>query len=203
MPTDEKMRILEMIENGEISPEEGIAMIDALDAEAGDRPEVVAPPPDGDNAPNASASIEAEIARWKRWWQLPAGLGVALAMLSSMWLFNSLQSERGGGFYVALLLFLLSVGLVALAWHTRTSRWLHVRVRQPQGSSPRNIVFSMPLPVGLSAWFLRTFGHLIPSLDGTALDELILSLDDAMTDGPLFVHVNEGADGDQVQVYIG
>ena len=69
---------------------------------------------------------------------------------------------------------------------------------------PRNIALSFPLPIRLTAWFLRTFGPHIPQLKDTGVDELILALGDSASPGnPLLVNVNEGEGGEQVEVYIG
>jgi hypothetical protein len=43
-----------------------------------------------------------------------------------------------------------------------------------------------------------------PRLKDTNVDELIVALNDSVTrDEPLFIDVQEGADGERVQVYIG
>jgi hypothetical protein len=58
--------------------------------------------------------------------------------------------------------------------------------------------------VRLAAWFLRLFSPFIPKLRDTGVDELILALDETTTpDNPFYVEVNEGKDGEKVQVYIG
>jgi len=92
---------------------------------------------------------------------------------------------------------------MALAWGSRTARWLHVRVHQKEGERPQNISISLPLPLHLIAWLLRNFGSYIPNLDATGLDEVILALDKTSPEAPLYVEVNEGSDGERVEVYIG
>jgi hypothetical protein len=56
----------------------------------------------------------------------------------------------------------------------------------------------------LAAWFLRTFGRYIPNLEKTAADEILVALEQTTSsDSPLVVNVDEGDDGEKVQVYIG
>ena len=85
-----------------------------------------------------------------------------------------------------------------------SASWLHIRIRQKPGERPQTIALSFPLPIRITAWFLRNFGSRIPKLKETGLDELILALGkNATPQAPFYIEVNEGEDGEQVQVYIG
>jgi hypothetical protein len=118
------------------------------------------------------------------------------------WAFRT--SGFGFWFACAWFPFLLGVAVLALAWSSRTSPWLHVRVHQAPGERPRKIAISLPIPVHLTVWGLRTFGHYIPQMGDTSLDEVILALKDVAKEGtPLFVDVDEGENGERVQVFIG
>ena len=100
----------------------------------------------------------------------------------------------------------LALGLIlmALAWYSRTARWLHLRIYQGAGEWPQRIALSFPLPIRTSAWALRKFGRWIPQLEGTSIDELLLALDQNTTsDQPFYVEVEDDKDGDRVQVFIG
>jgi hypothetical protein len=58
--------------------------------------------------------------------------------------------------------------------------------------------------LGLTAWFLRNFGHNLRGMGKTNVDEIIQVLDATGTSGaPLIVNVNDDKDGEHVQVYIG
>lgn len=146
-----------------------------------------------------------EINRWKQWWVIPLWAGVGITIIGGLlmfWAFNA----GGFGFWFACAWFpfLLGVALLALAWSSRTSPWLHVRVHQAPGERPQKIAISFPIPVRLTVWGLRTFGHYIPQLGDTSLDEVILALKDVAKEGtPFFVDVDEGEDGERVQVFIG
>jgi hypothetical protein len=97
---------------------------------------------------------------------------------------------------------LLIVGVVSIR-----SPWIHIRVDTGQDEWPRRIVISLPLPLRFSGWVLRQFGHWMPGLGETGVDELLLALD-TFEDGfspesPLFIEVEDGEDGERVEVYLG
>jgi len=76
-----------------------------------------------------------------------------------------------------------------------------VRVRQADGP---NITIAFPLPLGLVAWGLRIAQPFVPQLKDTGVDELLLAMQEELGDGhPFVVEVDEGEDGEQVQVYFG
>jgi len=87
----------------------------------------------------------------------------------------------------------------------QNSKWFYVNVdRQEAHDGPRNITFGFPLPFGLTAWFLRNFGHTIHGMKNTSVDDIIQVLDATGKSGePFIVNVNDGENGEHVQVYIG
>jgi len=95
--------------------------------------------------------------------------------------------------------------LIALGAGGANSKWLYVNVdRRNAQDWPRNITFGFPLPFGLTAWFLRMFGHHVSGLENTNVDEIIQILDaTGKSDAPLIINANDNEDGEQVQVYIG
>jgi len=252
----ERTKILEMIQEGTITAEEGMILLNALGESAApeieadvnlvaDHSEVTAetvtleeieaeldeglPSPEGEvletefkevqpeperfetepeilpDPPKVEALDSKELNKWKRWWVIPLWIGIGITIIGSLWMVGALTT-RGIGFWFACswFPFLLGVGLLALAWGSRTGPWLHVRVQQPPGETPQRIAISFPIPIRLMAWGLRTFGHFIPHMDGVNLDEIILSLKDISDDeAPLFVDVNEGEGREKVQVFIG
>jgi len=244
MPSEnERLRILGMIENGELSPDEGARLLSGLtdepsppedlseqDAmqvlekvERGElKPEQAAdllrasagneshPAPKGDaveitaHAPHPHAEMP-KLGRWRDWWMIPLWVGVAITLLSSYGMYAISQSSGTGfWFYVGLLFLLFGVGLTALAFASRDAPWLHVRVKQSPGEKPERISISFPIPIGLSTWFLRNFGHHIEGLNQTAVDEIILALENNLnSDQPLYIEVDESENGEQVQVFIG
>ena len=220
MSEDERRQILAMIENGTITAEQGLELMKAI----GDEAEAPALPEPGPQASSGAASEAAEPHRyapepeesphiahaaasakkWRGWWWIPMGVGVAITVLASVMMYLSIQSS-GYGFWFACswFPFLLGVGVMALAWAARSARWLHVRIQQKPGEKPQRIAFSLPIPLRLTAWFLRTFRGRIQGLENTNLDEVVLGLETLSPDQPLHVEVDEGPDGERVEVYIG
>jgi hypothetical protein len=213
---EERMRILDMVEQGLISASEGARLLRAFQEQASEEedkaeqgstaaepvPEVI---PDVPGGGPPDPEFEASLARWKRWWMLPLWVGVAVTVLGSLLiLWTYLASGFSFWFGCAWLPFLLGVAVMALAWGSRKARWLHLRVQQRPGQWPRTIAFSFPLPLGLAAWFLRIFGRYIPHLGETGVDEMVLAL--SKTTGPaspLIVDVHQGENGERVQIFIG
>jgi len=146
-----------------------------------------------------------EIKKWKRWWVIPLWIGAGITVIGGLLMYWA-SSANGFGFWFACswFPFLLGVAFLVLAWSSRTAPWLHVRIYQSPGKTPRKIAISFPIPIRLTTWGLRVFGHYIPNMEGVSLDEVIMALKDVSKDGtPLFVDVNEGEDGERVQVFIG
>ncbi len=194
--------ILDRIARGEITAQDALRQLDAAPAA---HTVLAAPGTAGSYAGAADAVPPAapDIESWKRWWQIPLAVGVVVIVASSALMASALQASGVGFWFLcATLPFALGVALAAVAWGSRSSRWLHVRVKTGQTSWPRSIAISIPIPIRLTAWALRTFRPDIPPLRGTSLDELILALESTSPGAPLYVDVDEG-DGERVQVFIG
>ncbi|MCC7358594.1 MAG: hypothetical protein IT317_03905 [Anaerolineales bacterium] len=199
----ERMQILQMIEDGQVSAAEGLRLLDALNSAPA--AEAAAPAPEA--ARPAPAALPAEdLNRWRRWWIVPMWIGAGIVLLGALLMYAALATTGQMGFWFgcATLPFIVGVLVMALAGFSQSARWLHVRVKTGQAEWPRNIAISFPLPIGLTAWFLRAFGHLIPKLRETGVDELIMALGEhTSADAPLYINVDEGSGGEKVQVYIG
>lgn len=225
-----RMQILEMIESGVITAEEGTRLLQAIEVEA-DRSEILdetfQPLPNrveaggeqfaGDfSGPEVGEVIDSpqgprlndfdeQIDKWRRWWMIPLWIGVGITILGGLMMFWAYQAS-GFGFWFgcAWLPFLLGVVMMAFAVSSRTSRWLHLRVHQKPGERPQTIAISFPLPLRFAAWFVRNFGRYIPQLNRNGLDEMILALGkNTGPQAPFYVEVDEGEGGEQVQIYIG
>ena len=145
-----------------------------------------------------------EINKWKRWWVIPMWVGVGITVVGGALMYSA-YANNGFGFWFACAWFpfMLGVLFMALAWGSRTTPWLHVRIHQRPGQSPQKIAISFPLPIRLAGWGLRTFGHYIPNMEGMDLDNVLVALNESAKDGtPFFVDVDD-EDGERVQVFIG
>ncbi len=187
----ERLRILELIESGEISVEEGARRLEATAEVDETSKSTVAP-----TAPIAHPAL----VRWL--WQGVSWAGVGLATGGGLLLTAVYAGEIAARWATwGWMLFVLGMLGLALGWWLRRANWLSVRVRQPDGP---NVFIALPLPLGLVALGLRIARPFVPQLEGTGVDELLLALRDEMKDGqPILVEVNEGEGREQIQVYFG
>lgn len=149
-------------------------------------------------------SFDPTQSRWRSWWWIPMGVGVSITVGGALFMYLAWQASGLGFWFVtACLPFLLGVIIMALAWASRKSRWLHIRIQQPEGESPRRIAISLPLPLRPLVWLARILKPIIPQLQRTGLDELLIALETTSLDQPVHIQVDEGEQGDRVEVYFG
>lgn len=197
---NERMEILAKIEGGKLSAEEGAQKLQDLGSEQSE--DVGTRSHTQTGRPNPGLDAE-DLEKWKRWWTVPLWVGIGVTILSGMWM-NAAFLASGAGLWFFCSWLPLSVGilLILLGSMSRSSRWLHVRIKQ-SGDDAAKVAISLPIPIRLSAWALRTFGRFVPGMDGTALDEIILALDQKTTENPFYIHLEDDEDGEQVEVFIG
>jgi hypothetical protein len=224
MTDQEREQVLKMIESGKISPEDGLKLMRTLDQSPA---EEESPVPKSEKAPDAGPDPAAEnkttesqsekssfendprIARVKslvrRLWQIPLWIGITITILSAWGMYALVRAaDLNFWFYCLSAPLLLGVLLMVAAVGSRRARWLFVDVHQKPGERPARIFLGFPLPLKLAAWFLRNFGHYIPDLKNTSVDEVIQVVETGLAgDTPLVVNVDEGDNGERVQVYIG
>jgi hypothetical protein len=195
---DAYLKVLQMIQDGTISAEEGARLLDAL----GQEPQS-ANQPTGETSSDEDAAVAAPVGppSWARWaWVYPLAAGLGLLAVAGVFTGLVMRDGRQLGWLVCTLPpMVLGALVMALAWWSRSARWLHVRVRDGE----KRINVSLPLPLRLAAWGVRLARPWVPQLQDTAVDELILSLAETdIQEGILAVEVNEGVD-EQVRVYLG
>jgi hypothetical protein len=209
MSSEERKKILEMVEQGKISAEQAAHLMRALEEDPDPAEiEVIEPEPvPGSEQTQSSAPEFEEVkARARRFAMIPLWIGVLIAVFSA-WGIYSIQQNAGMNFWFYCLLFPLFLGvlLIVLGAGGQSSRWLYVNVdRRNATDGPRNITLGFPLPLGITSWFLRTFGHNIHGMKNTNVDDIIQILDATGKSGePFIVNVQDDQDGEHVQVYIG
>jgi hypothetical protein len=181
--SDERLRILEQIDAGEIDVDDALRELQEINGQA--------------DTPASTAAMDKK--RYRHWWLILLAIGLGITGLGA-WL----GSLGGWWWLLAGPVLLLGVLAAAFAMATSNSMWVHVRVHTGQDSWPRRIAISMPIPLRLSAWFLRRFGHRIPQLDNTSVDELLVALQEGVSaDSPIFIEVAEGERGERVEVRLG
>lgn len=222
MTDQERAHVLKMIADGKITPEEGLRLMQALDQNpAEDEMKVIEPEAGPGSAPEAGAEkpeekaektgLEADpkMARVKatvrRLWQVPLWIGIGITVLSALGMYKVMSGPgMNFWFYCLTLPLLLGVLVIVAAVGIQKARWVFVDVHQKPGDHPQRIFLGFPLPLKFTAWFLRHFGHKIPDLNKTNVDDVIQVIETGFTgEEPLIVNVDEGEDGERVQVYIG
>jgi len=209
MTDPERSKILQMIDEGKITPEEGLRLMQVLKQEPVEteipveenEPQSPPPPPGTDHA--TSPELEKTVKTARSLWMIPTGLGVAILILGAWVIMRNLQASGANAWFFCLGLPLFVLGILVTIWgaSARTSRWLFVSVKQQPGDFPRHILIGFPLPLKLTSWFFRTFGHRIKEIGNAPVDLVVDAL--AQTSSPLVVNVDEGESGEKVQVFIG
>jgi hypothetical protein len=210
---NDRLRILEMIEHGEISAEEGWQRLQDLNGadlqadeeflEAERFPGAAALPPAAMPESGGMQPPPPDFSRWRSLWAIPMWVGIGFTIL-----FAYLMSQAaavGSVFWMlcASLPFALGVLQIIIGWGSRTAHWLHLRVQQPPGSTPQRIVISFPLPLQFAGWILRTFRGHIKGLEDIDMEGMLAAVgSNTSPENPLYVEVDEG-NGEKVQIYIG
>jgi len=211
---EERLGILKMLEDGQIGVEEAAELLAALRPEAAEeRPRGEDGEQDGATPSLEKAEPVVEVAapapqregmpgNLSRFWIYPAMAGGGLLVVGAalMGLFYAANAATGWRVCCGWVPMIVGLLVALLALWSRTARWLHLRISE-QGK--RKMAFSFPLPLTLTAWVVRIAQRFVPQLKETAVDEVIIALRDSDRDEPFSVDVQDGEDGERVQVYIG
>ena len=209
MSSEERKKILQMVEEGKISADEAAKLMRALDDDSAGAEMEVFETEAGSGFEGSEASapeFESVKVRARQFAMIPLWVGVFIAVLSAWGIF-AIQQNAGVNFWFFCLMFPLMLGvlLIALGAGGQGSKWLYVNVDRRQAhDGPRNITFGFPLPLGLTAWFLRNFGHNMRGMNRANVDGIIEVLHATGKSGePFIVNVDDDEDDEHVQVYIG
>ena len=206
MSSEERKKILQMVADGKISAEEAATLMRALDDSAEEQIQIIEAGPSFGSEKTDAPEFDQVRRRAMRFSGAFLSIGIIFIALSA-WAMFGIQKNNGLNFWFFCMTMPLFLGilLTMLGAGSRTSRWLYVNVdRSHQTEFPRNITIAFPLPLGLVAWFLKNFGSNISGLKNTNVDEILQAIAMAkdITE-PLIVHVDNGNDGEKVQVFIG
>lgn len=199
---NDRINILEQLRNGDISADEAEKMLSELGS-----PSIIEPDEEDDRlivAPrgeDAGITYDESLPQFNNLWQWITAAGAAVFLL-----FGLLVTSITGLF--AVLCFgpfvLAGFGIAALGLWSRSSHWIHVRVREKDGDK---ISISFPLPLGFAGAIMRIVQPMVSmragdvDLSGLNLAELISAMGDELSpENPIMVAVDD--DDDQVLVYI-
>jgi hypothetical protein len=181
---EERMRILEGLEKGEISSEEAVTLLKQGRALPPEKPLQIlerlekgeintqeaaerlsanhetSPPPEiptFEHMDSESVTIEPSIDAQDAW-RFLVGIGVVVVVLSSLLMATILKrSGMDFWFYCAWLPLALGVALTAFGWFTRNSTWMQLSVRSKDEG--HRIFFTLPLPVEAAVRWASQFGR--------------------------------------------
>ncbi|KUK93756.1 MAG: hypothetical protein XE06_0934 [Anaerolineaceae bacterium 46_22] len=216
MVNQAERKVLDMVEQGQISAEEGLRLINAMDgqseqpsestdyeASSADRELVEIKAEEAASRPQIPQEELDRVKHLKRWWVLPFAIGLLITTLGAIWMYMGYSAKGFGfGFWLSWIPFLLGIFITAVSYQSSHGVWLHVRIKQKPGESPQRIVISLPIPLGLTRWVVTTFGDRIPGLKDQPVSEYSEILKSISPEDPFYVHVNEG-NGEEVEVFIG
>ncbi len=213
MTDTERQQILKMIEEGKITAEEGLKLIQAIEESTAedDIPEAepqAEPASDFEAEPAPEKKVYPEFAKkiekFRRLWLIPLVIGLLITIPAAAWMYNTVQARSlGVGFLFSFLVFLFGVAVTAFGAGSRTMRWIYVNVDEHKpGKKPMRIVLAFPIPLGLVRWGISNFGHRIPERQRNVTNEVLDNvLGGPALDEPLLVDVDD--EDEHVQVYIG
>lgn len=219
MSSEERKKILQMVEEGKISAEEAAKLMRTLDEDVdseADEAEIeviesrAAPGFESDASGGSrrpeAPEFDAIKARARRFSLIPLWTGVFVTVFSA-WIIYAIQQNAGVNFwfYCMTLPLMLGVLLIALGAGGRSSRWIYVDVDRrdaKRGDGPRHITLGFPIPFGFVAWFFETFGHNINGMSKGKVEGIIQMMHATRESGePLMINVDD--DDAHVQIYIG
>ena len=216
MVDEAQRKVFDMVEKGQISADEGLRLINAMEASNKEKKKELEIQ-ESDFYSKQDVSLDSEekelpkipeeelkrMERLKRWWVLPFGIGLLITVLGAIWMYMGYTANGFGfGFWLSWIPFLLGIFILAVSFQSSRSVWLHVRIKQKPGETPHRIAISLPLPLSLTRWVISTFGSKIPGMQDQPMDEYSEMLKSVSPEEPFYVHVDEG-DGEEVEVFIG
>lgn len=204
MSEENRQIVLQMLQDGKLTADQAQELLSAL--------EPTSQPPNSEDQAISGEIIQPgdapDMDRFRRFWQYPFFITLAVLIFVGLGLRSLYQSSAGAitFWFVCLIgVFILVFFLTLLAFMSRRSPWLHVRIKE-KGS--RKFAISLPLPMGLAQWAIRFARSFVPDAEQANLDfaaEFLKTAQDDLRDpksDPLVINVDD-EDGDQVQVFIG
>ncbi len=198
--SEERRKILEMVQGGTVTPEQGAALLDLVSDSAAAGADQAAPV---DTASSGRPRGRPDwVARTRHYWIYGLGAGMTVMLAGGAVVSASYQQQRitPWTWLVGWIPFSVGLATVTIATWARTAPWIHLRVLSPSD----RVFVGFPVPLRLAALVLSIARRWIPKLRDTTIDEAILVLADGLADDqPIVIDVDETDKGEHVQIYIG
>lgn len=208
MTDNERAQILKMIDDAKITAEQGLTLMQALaqdeeaeaetpflETETGGEAEWKPAPPD--------PVVEQLKRRVRSFYIIPLFGGTFLTILFAWLMYQSVNNGSTGVAFYCLLFpsLLLGILLLSVGAASQKSSWMYVDIQQKPGEKPGRIMFGFPLD--LVRWLMNTFKSNIPHGEREKAEMVLQVMNETPSQEPIVVQVDEGEDGNKVNVYIG
>jgi len=198
--SEERRKILEMVQGGTVTPEQGAALLDLVSGSAPAGADQATPI---DPASSQGSSGHPDwVARTRHYWIYGLAAGTTVMLAGGAVVLAAYQQERitPWTWLFGWIPFSLGLATITIAVWARTAPWIHLRVISPSD----RLFLGFPVPLRLAALVLSIARPWIPKLGDTVIDEAILVLADGLADDqPIMIEVDETDKGERVQIYIG
>jgi hypothetical protein len=211
MSSEERKKILQMVEDGRVSAGDAAKLMMALDSDADPAEaemEVIQPETSQGFEKSEAPEFEEIKSRARRFSLIPLWIGIFITVFSA-WIIYGIQQNGGADFwfYCMVLPLLAGVLLITLGAGGRSARWIYLDVDRPyakRGDGPRHITFGLPLPLGIINWFFRTFGNYFQGLSKLRVEGMIELMNATRNSNePFILNIDDSADGEHVRIFIG
>jgi hypothetical protein len=202
----DKLKVLEMLQDGTITVDEASKLLEAVQAETALGPTVA----DALLQPTDPTPVPPDMQRFRRLSYIPFGISVLFLLLTG-WGTLVVYQRTGGritfGFVVLTTLVLLALLATALTLAMTVAPWLHVRISSESGGKPTRFAISLPAPLGLASWALRIAHRFVDEEQAAYLSAaagVLASVRHEMGKpgiDPIVVDIDD--EDERVQVYIG
>ncbi len=195
--SEERRKILEMVESGRISAEQAAELLDLVSESS---------PPESEPATGSAETPSmrrptSTTSEPRPYWRQAVFIGAIVMVVGGAVLADAYQRS---GVTVWTWLFgwlplFMGLLIVTIAAWARTARWVQMRI----SSKENDFVLSFPLPLGLGASLVSFLRPLVPQMRHSGVDELILALREGLPDDePITIEVDNEEEGEHVQIRI-
>ncbi len=206
MTSDEsRLEILKKVADGTLTIEEGADLIGILErGKTVQQSESFASEPEliDQNQEVVSSRVSGW---WKSLWSLILIGGAILTGFSAFWAYQGYQKAGlGWGFWLAWIPFILGILIMLFGWVLLDSPWLQLKILTTDLEKPKKIQLTIPLPLKLASWTLKTFHNYLPQeVHNMEINGMLTEIEGSLKRGePFQIEVDDKDDGDQVFISI-
>lgn len=202
---ESRFEILKRVQDGTLTAEEGSDLIGILDRGRVDasEAEVLDPiPPMKEAEVPDSPQVSGW---WKALWSLILIGGAVLTGFSAFWAYRGYErAGLGWGFWLSWIPFIIGVLIMIFGWILLESPWMHLKISSSEAGKQQKINIAIPLPLKLTSWGIKTFGHHVPAdLKEKGVEDMLIEVENSLKRGePFQIEVDDKEDGDRVYITI-